>query len=170
MKKEFIEAGKIVGTHGVRGMVRIQPWADSADFLSRFKTLYLDGGRTPLKINRIQPHGNIAIAEIDGIDSIEKAETLRNKVLYISRSDADIPKDRYFVSELIGCAVFDSETGEEYGKISDVSSTGANDVWHITKNGNEYLLPAINDVVKRVDIDEEKIEIFPMKGIFDDEN
>lgn len=170
MKQEYIEAGKIVGTHGIRGMVRIQVWADDATFLSGFKTLYCGQNKLPVKISKIQSHKNVSIALIDGVDSIEKAEKFRNKVLYIKRCDADIPEDRYFVSELIGCRVFDSVTNEEYGEICDVSKTGANDVWHIKKHEKEYLLPAISDVVKRVDIDNEVIEISPMKGIFDDEN
>ena len=169
MIKEFIEAGKIVGTHGVRGMVRIEPWADSGEFLCRFKTLYSDG-KTPVSIEKIQPHGNIVIAQIKGIDSIEAAETLRGQVIYIKREDAGIPEGRYFVSELIGCLVFDADTNEPYGKLTEVSKTGANDVWHIKRNEKEYLLPAIDEVVKRVDIKGEKIEIRPMKGIFDDEN
>ena len=170
MKKEFIEVGKIVGTHGVRGMVRIDPWADSGEFLSTFKILYSGGEKAPLQVETIKPHGNIVIAAIGGVDSIEKAETLRGRVLYIKREDANIPKGRYFVSELIGCKVFDSETKAEYGVITEVSATGANDVWHIKKDEKEYLLPAVNEVVKRVDIEKEEIEICPMKGIFDDEN
>ena len=170
MKRAFIEAGEIVGTHGVRGMVRIKPWADSGDFLSGFKTFYTENGKTPLNIERIQPHGNVVIAALEGVNSIEAAEKYRNKILFIKREDANIPAGRYFVSELIGCRVFDSETKAEYGVISDVSATGANDVWHITKDGKEYLLPAISEVVKRVDIDSEEVEISPMKGIFDDEN
>ena len=170
MKKEYIEAGKIVGTHGVRGMVRIMPWADDGTFLCRFETLYSGENKTPLKINTIKPHGNVVIAQIEGIDSLEKAETLRNRVVYIKRSDADIPEDRYFVSELIGCSVFDFGTGVKYGIIADVSKTGANDVWHIKNGDKEYLLPAISEVVKGVDIEKEEIKISPMKGIFDDEN
>lgn len=170
MKKEYIETGEIVGTHGVRGMVRIKPWADDAAFLCGFKVLYSGDGKIPLKINKIQPHGNIVIAEIDGVNSIEKAERLRGSVLYIKRCDAKIPDGRYFISELIGCRVIDFDTGDDYGVISDVSPTGANDVWHINLNGKEYLLPAIDDVVKDVDIDNEEVKISPMKGIFDDEN
>lgn len=169
MIKEFIEVGKIVGTHGVRGMVRIDPWADSGEFLCKFKTLYKSGGQ-PLLMRRIQPHGNIVIAQIKGIDSIEAAETLRGQVVYIKREDAGIPEGRYFVSELIGCKVFDAVSKEFYGKLTDVSKTGANDVWHIKRDEKEYLLPAIGEVVKRIDIEKEEIEISPMKGIFDDEN
>lgn len=170
MKKEFIEIGKIVGTHGVRGMVRIQPWADSSEFLCAFDTMYTENGMSTLKIKTAKPHGNVVIAQISGVNSIEEAEKLRGKVLLIKREDADIPEGRYFVCELIGCKVLDSESGFEYGEISDVSSTGANDVWHIIKGGNEYLLPAIEQVVKTVDIEKGTVTVAPMKGIFDDEN
>lgn len=170
MKKEFIEVGKTVGTHGVRGMVRIQPWADNSAFLCGFETFYSGELKTPLKVEKIQPHGNIVIAKIKGTNSVEQAEKLRNEVLFVKRSDIKIPHGRYFVSELIGCRVFDAFSKTFYGVISDVSKTGANDVWHITKDGKEYLLPAIDEVVKRVDTEKEEVEICPMKGIFEDEN
>lgn len=170
MRKEYIQAGQIVGTHGVRGMVRIKPWADSGDFLCRFKVFYLVSDKKPLKINNIQTHGNVVIAGIEGVNSIEQAEALRNHIICIKRSDTDIPHDRYFVDELIGSKVLDFATGKKYGVITDVSQTGANDVWHIKKDEKEYLLPAIKDVVKKVDIDREIVEICPIKGIFDDEN
>ena len=83
MKKEFLEAGKIVGTHGVRGMVRIDPWADSCDFLKQFKTLYIKGGSEALNILSLSAHGRIAIAKIKGIETIEEAESLRNETLFI---------------------------------------------------------------------------------------
>ena len=170
MTKEFLEVGKIVGSHGVRGMVRIQPWADSGEFLCGFDTFYSGSEKTPLQIEKIQPHGNMVIAKIKGADSVEQAETLRNRVLSVKRSDAGIPQGRCFVSELIGCKVFDGKTKIFYGVISDVSKTGANDVWHVTKDGKEYLLPAIAEVVGKVDVETEEVEISPMKGIFDDEN
>lgn len=168
MKKEFLETGKIVGTHGVRGMVRIQPWSDSCEFLSDFNTLYLDSGKTSVKIKKIQPHGRIVIAQIDGIDTIEQAEALRNKTLYIKRNDARLPEGRYFIEELIGCRVFDADTNALLGTLTDVSPTGANDVWHITNEGTEYLVPAIDDVIVDINIDTETVIIRPLRGIFED--
>ncbi len=170
MRKEFLEAGKIVGTHGIRGMVRIKPWSDNGEFLEGFKTLYLNEGESQLKIQKIQPHGNVVIAAIEGVDSIEAAEKLRDKVIYIKRADAKIPEGRYFISELIGSRVFDFESGRQLGILSDVSATGANDVWHIENEGKEYLVPAVDEVINEVDIDSETIKITALKGIFDDEN
>lgn len=170
MKKEFLEIGKVVGTHGVRGMVRIQPWSDDGEFFTRFKKFYLDNGKTKIEMSKIAPHGNIVIAAVNGIESIEDAEKLRGQVLYIKRDDAHLPEGRYFVSEIIGTQVFDADTGKLLGVLSEVSPTGANDVWHIKSGEKEYLIPAIPDVIVNVDIDNDKIIIRPLKGIFDDED
>ena len=168
--KEFLETGKIVGTHGVRGMVRIQPWCDDADFLCGFEKIYIKNGEQALSVLKIQPHGNVVIAALDGVDSIEKAEALRGSVIYIKRDDVTLSEGQYFVDDIIGCEVFDIENGEKLGVISDVSPTGANDVWHVRCDGREVLIPKIDEVVKTVDITARRVEISVMKGLFDDED
>lgn len=169
--KKYLETGKIVGTHGVKGMVRVQPWCDSPDFLKQFKNIYTDQvGSNKLSVISANAHGNIILMAIKGIDTIEKAESLRNKIIYIDRKDVKLPNGRYFISDLIGCSVLDADSNENLGVLTDVSSTGANDVWHITKDGKEYLVPAINDVIVSVDIEQETLIIRPLKGIFDDED
>ncbi len=171
MKNDFLETGKIVGTHGVKGMVRIQLWADNQDFLSGFKKVYLDkDGNDVLNIIKAAAHGNVCIAAFKGIDTIEAAEKLRNRVIYIARKDAKLPKGRYFIADLIGCKVYDADTSLLLGEISDISETGANDVWHIIQDGKEFLVPAIDDVLINIDIDNEKVIIRPLKGIFDNED
>lgn len=169
LKKNYLEAGKIVGTHGVRGMVRIQHWCDSAEFFCGLKNLYLDdNGNVKINVSS-KPHGNVVIATIKGVESIEEAEKYRNKIIYMNRKDAGLDEGQYFISDLIGLPVYNMKD-TFLGKISDVSRTGANDVWHIQKDDNEYLIPCIPDVVVSVDIDEEKIIINPLKGIFNDED
>ena len=171
MKKEFLEAGKIVGTHGVAGMVRIQSWCDSNEFFCKFKKLFLnENGMGEIVVSSAKPHGNVVIAKLKGYDSIDAAETLRNKIVYVNRNQMNLEEGAYLIQDLIGCSVFDIENGELLGKICDVSKTGANDVWHIENNSKEYLIPKIDDIVKQVDIDNEKVLIKPIKGIFDDED
>ncbi|MBR6532960.1 MAG: 16S rRNA processing protein RimM [Clostridia bacterium] len=171
MKKRYLEVGKIVGTHGVKGMTRVQVWADSPDFLKEFKYLYTnETGSDKLTVLKVQPHGNISLVAFKGVDTIEHAESFRNTVLYIDRQDVKLPEGRYFITDLIGITVYDADTNAVLGEICDVSQTGANDVWHIKKDGREYLIPAISDVLVSVDIDGEKAIIRPLKGIFDDED
>ena len=169
--KKFLETGKIVGTHGIKGMVRVQPWCDSGEFLKQFKKVYTDkNGENALNITSVQPHGNIVLMAFKGVTSIETAENLRNKTIYIDRKDAKLPEGRYFIDDLLGCSVFDADTDQPLGEIKDISPTGANDVWHIVKDGKEYLVPAIPEVLVDVDIENEKVTIRPLKGIFDDED
>ncbi len=170
MVKEYLELGQIVGTHGIRGEVRVNPWCDSPSFAKGFKKVYFDNkGLESVKVNACRPHGNIILMKLDGIDSVNDAETYRNKMLYIKRDDASLPEGTWFIEELIGCDVFDVDNNTFYGVISDISETGANDVWHITdSNGIEYLIPSIKQVVIDVNIIENRILIRPLKGIFDD--
>lgn len=169
MNKRFLEAGQIVGTHGVRGEVRIQPWCDSPAVLTPIKTLYFDEGARPIKV-KCRPHKQMVLAKLDGVDTVEQAQGLRGTVLYLNRKDVKLEKGRYFICDLIGLTVVDDQNGTVYGECIDVSETGSNNVYHMrTTDGKEILIPAIPDVVRRVDIDGGEIRIFAMAGLFDDE-
>ena len=151
-------------------MLRVQPWSDSPSFLTQFRFFYTDEtGSAKWEIEQIQPHGNVVLMKIHGVDSIEEAERLRGKVLYLDRQDVSLPEGRYFIDDLIGCTVYRPD-GSLLGNLTDVSQTGANDVWHISRDGQEYLVPAIDEVIVSVDVETQKIILNPMKGIFDDAN
>ena len=171
MKKQYLESGKIVGTHGIKGEVRIDPWCDSPEFLCAFKTLYLDSrGERSIEV-KSRPHKNITLAKIKGVDTIEQAELLRGKIVYIDRNDIALGEGVHFVQDLLGLEVKDDENGTVYGKITDVFQTGANDVYEITDDsGKKYLAPVIDEVVTEINVDEGTVLIHPMKGIFDDED
>lgn len=172
MKLDYIETGLIVGTHGVRGEMRVQPWADSPKDFAKLNRLYLDGkGEHELKIISKRVHGNIVLLNCEDVDSIEKAERLRNHKLYAARKDV-LPKGkRYLVADIIGCKVYDFDNDSKlYGEITDTTSTGANDVWHMkAESGNEVLIPVIPDIIKQVDVDGGIIKITPMRGLFDED-
>ena len=139
MKKQFLDSGKIVGTHGIKGEVRIEPWADSPEFLCAFKKLYLDErGETAIKV-KSRPHKNITLCKIEGIDTIEAAERLRGKIVYIDRGDIKLDEGVHFVQDLIGLEVRDFETDEVYGTL-----------------------------MREINTEKGYVLITPMKGIFDD--
>ena len=171
MKKQYLDTGKIVGTHGIKGEVRIEPWCDSPQFLSEFKKLYLDEkGETFIEV-KSRPHKNITLAKIKGVETVEQAEKFRGKVVYINRDDIILDEGVNFVQDLIGREVRDSDNSTVYGKITDVLRTGANDVYEITDSNNKkYLAPVIDDVIIERNIDNGYVLIRPMKGIFDDED
>ena len=171
MRKQFLDTGKIVGTHGIRGEVRIDPWCDSPEFLCAFKKLYLDeNGETFVEV-KSRPHKHIVLAKIKGVDTIEQAERLRGKIVYINRADIQLDEGVNFVQDLLGLEVTDAESGRVYGKITDVLRTGANDVYEITDDsGKKYLAPVIDEVIRETNVDSGYIKITPMKGLFDDED
>ncbi len=171
MKKQFLDTGKIVGTHGIKGELRIEPWCDSPEFLCAFKRFYLDeNGETYVDV-KSRPHKNIVLCKIKGVDTIEAAEKLRGRIIYINRNDIALDEGVNFVQDLIGLEVCDVDSGTIYGKLTDVLRTGANDVYEITaEDGKKYLAPVIDEVVSEINVDGGYVKISPMKGIFDDED
>ncbi|MEG0571387.1 MAG: ribosome maturation factor RimM [Oscillospiraceae bacterium] len=170
--KKYLEIGQIVTTQGIKGEVRVKPWSDSPDFLCEFDTLYFDNGKIPVKIKYAKPHGNIVIMKIDKIDDINQAQTLRNKILFMDRDDVKLDDGVYFIQDLIGLTVVDAQDQSKiYGKIIDVTQTGANDVYYIEdETHNVVLIPAIKDVIEKTDLKAGLLHIHPLRGLFDDEN
>lgn len=170
MLKQFLEAGKIVGTHGIQGEMRVECWCNSPDFLSAFKTLYLDEGRTALRVS-CRPHKNIVLMKAAGITSIEQADELRGRVLYLDRGDVKLDEGEHFFQDIIGLRVTDADSGVVYGTVRDILRTGSNDVYEMAdEDGKLYYIPVIDEIVDSFDFDRGAVYIRPMKGLFDDED
>lgn len=171
MLNRYLEAGKIVGTHGLKGELRVEPWCDSAQVLAKLKTLYLEKGAQKLEVVSGRVHKSLLLLQVKGVDSIEQADELRGRVLFLDRSDLPLEEGRYFVQDLIGINVFDADSFIYYGKLTEIMYTGANDVYQITSESKKnYLIPAVKDFVIKIDIEEGKMLIRPVRGIFDDED
>lgn len=172
MLQPFLEAGRIVGTHGVKGELRIEPWCDSADFLSKFRTLYWDSnGASSVQVLSSRVHKRLLLAYLEGVTSATQGDSMRGRVLYLRRADVKLPEGTWFVQDMIGLTVLDYDSGKEYGKLTDILKTGANDVYEITAlDGKTYLLPSIPQVVLVRDPEAGVMKIRPIKGIFDDED
>lgn len=169
MLHQFLEAGKVVGTHGLQGELRVDPWCDSAEFLARFKTLYWDEGAREAEVVSSRVHKNQLLLKLKGVDSIEQGDMLRGKVLYIRRKDAKLDEGSYFMQDLIGMDVYDADSCIYYGTLTDILQTGANDVYQITaEDKKNYLIPAIPDVIININLTNGKMQIRPLRGIFDD--
>ncbi|MGN1134378.1 MAG: ribosome maturation factor RimM [Oscillospiraceae bacterium] len=165
--KNLLEIGKIVTVFGIKGEVKVQPWCDSPEFLCQFDKLYYKSG-TEVNVERSRAAKNMVVMKIEGIDSIEQAQTIRNRVLYMNRDDVELEKGCYFVQDLVGLKVIDTRLQKEYGTITEVFETGANDVYTVkADDGKLYYIPAIPDVIDRVDIDGGKMYITPLEGLFE---
>ena len=171
MLKPFLEAGKIVTTHGLKGEVKVFPWTDSPEELLDIDVLYFNKGQTPVEIETARLQGNMALLKFQGIDTIEEAQGFRGKILYADRKDIPLEEGQYFIQDIIGLRVLDADDGRLYGTVADVSKTGANDVYHIQfADGKIRLVPKIPEVVLKISPEEGEMIIRPLKGLYDDEN
>ncbi len=166
--KKYLEIAKIVAVQGIKGEVRAQYWCDDPEFLCEFDTLYFDKeGKSPAEIEYARPHKNVVVMKLKGVDTPEQAQTLRNKVLFMDRDEAELPEGCYFIQEQIGLDVVDADSGKIYGKISDVSSYGASDVYTVKNGREEYLFPAAPEFIEKTDIEGGKLLVRPITGMFD---
>lgn len=163
MKLEFLEAGEIVTTHGVRGEMKVLPWADGPDFLCDFKRVRIEGKEYKVENCRVQKSCNLL--KVSGIDSVEAAQMLRGKTVEIYRADA--PAGLIFAAELIGLDVYSD--GVQIGKVTDVLDYPGNKVY-VVKGEHEYMIPAVKAFVLKTDIDNGVMEVRLIEGMGNHEN
>ena len=161
MKKQYLEAGQIVNTHGVRGEVRIQPWADEAAFLTRFRRFYMDG--KAVKVLSCRVHKTLCIAALEGIQDVNAAMALKGKVIFIDRDDARLPKGTVFLQDILGAKVV-SEAGEELGVLEDVLPAPAASVL-VVKGAREILIPDVPEFVLSKDADNGIVTVRVIDGM-----
>ena len=167
-----LKVGKIVNTHSLKGEVKVISSTDFED--QRFEKgteLLITRGNQVVKevtVESYRTHKNNLLVKFVGIDSIEEAEKLKNLQIKIDSDNiGELEENEFYFHEIIGCEVFD-ENGKSLGEISEILTPGANDVWVIkSQNGKEILIPYIEDVVKKIDVENKKIDIEVMEGLID---
>ena len=162
MKKRYLEAGKISTTHGVRGEVRIRPWADSAEFLKGFSVFYIDG--KPFPVRSASVHRQALIASLEGVDSMEAAEALRGKVFMIVREEARLVPGAYFLQDIIGLPAVEEETGKVLGTVEDIMQLPGGDVL-VIRGEREILVPRVPEFIRRVDTENGTVTVHLIEGM-----
>ena len=161
MKEKYIEAGEIVNTHGVRGEVKILPWTDSAEFLARFKTPYIDGA--PVRVRASRVHKGAVLALLEGVEDVNAAMRLKGRTVYIDREDAKLPRGGYFIQDIIGAEVV-TEAGESIGRLAEVIDAPASMVY-VVRGERERLIPAVPEFILRTDADAGVITVRLIEGM-----
>lgn len=165
---EYIEIGQIVNTNGLKGVVKVNPFTDDISKFEDLKYVYiqLKNELKKVKIEQVRYNKNQVLLKLEGIDSIEEAEKYRNFYLKTEKeSQEDLGEDTYYIVDLIGLDVY-SDKNEYLGKIEDVFPTGSNDVYVVKDNlGKQILIPAIADVVKKVDLKNKEMTINLIPGL-----
>ena len=163
MKLQYLEAGEIVSTHGVRGEMKVLPWSDGPDFLLDFTRVRIDGLVYNVESCRVQKTCNLL--KVTGVDTVEQAQSLRGKTVEVFREDA--PEEMIFVAELIGMDVVADDV--VIGILSDVLDYPGNKVY-VVKGEHEYMIPAVSQFVENIDMDAGVIRVHLIEGMRTDEN
>ncbi len=163
MKLDFIKAGEIVTTHGVRGEMKVLPWLDSAEDLCDFDRCRIDGVEYTVEQCRVQKSCNLL--KLTGIETMEAAQAMRGKVVELYREDMD--SDIIFADELIGVDVY--ADGEKIGQVADVLDYPGNKVY-VVRGSYEYMIPAVRQFVLSTDLDTNTMHVTLIEGMRSDEN
>ncbi len=171
---QYLEVGKIVNTHGVKGEVKVIPLTDDANRFNRLKSAFIasevSDNMQKYSFESVKYHKNFVILKVKDVNDPNEAQKLKDKFIIINREDAvKLPVDSYFVCDLINSEVYD-EKNRRLGVLVDVLQTGSNDVYVVRdENKKELLIPALKSVVKEVSIENKKIIVELPQGLVDDE-
>jgi 16S rRNA processing protein RimM len=167
MKKKYIECGKIINTHGCFGGVKLESWCDSPDVLASMKRIYIEEGGEyrEYKVKKSSVFKQFVLFDLVGVSDMDMAMALKNTVVFADRKDFKLEKGAYFIADIIGCDVFDADSGEKYGTLSDIVNRGASDLYVVKTDKGEVMVPVVDEFVDRVEVGE-AIYLRPIEGMF----
>ena len=164
---EFLEVGKIINTHGLRGDVKVMPWTDMPEDFEEIPVVYIrrKNDNEQLTVSKIKYQKNNLIVKFKELNDINQAEKYKGLVLYANREDLwELEEGVYYIADLIGLDVYD-ESGK-IGVLADVFNTGANDIYEVRREGKKnLLLPVIDEVVREIDLENKRITVHVMEGL-----
>ncbi len=163
MKSPYLPTGQIVNTHGLKGYVKIQPWADDPADLLDFDRFFIDGREYEVEQASLQK--SMVLLKLAGVDTIDEAAKLRNKELLIAREDVELEEGVVFIADLIGLTVL--ADGVEIGKITEVLTPPGNDVY-VVKGKREYLIPAVKEFVEELNPEAGFVRVHLIEGMESD--
>lgn len=165
--KEYIKVGKIVNTHGVKGCVKCVPLTDDAERFEELEYVYTEKDNVRRKIEDVWYRKGMVYIMLENINDMNTAESFKGTFISILEDQLrELPEDSYYVFELEGMEVYSTE-GKYLGKINVVYQTGANDVYEIVNKNKSFLIPAVKDVVKEVNIENNKMVINVIEGLLE---
>lgn len=163
-----LEIGQIVNTFGIKGFVKVTPFVDDISRFDDLKKVYIKKQKIlkELEVEEVKYHKNMVLIKFKGIGKVEDAETLKNSYIEVDRENAiDLEEGTYFIVDLIGLQVITDE-GDSLGKLDDIFNTGSNDIYVVKDElGKQILLPAISEVIKEINLEENKIIVHLLEGL-----
>jgi len=164
----YLEIGQIVNTFGIKGFVKVNPFVDDISRFDDLKKVYIKRNKElkEMEVEEVKYHKNMVLVKFKGIDRVEDAETFRNSYLEVDRENAiDLQEGEYFIVDLLGLNVV-TEENDILGKLEDIFNTGSNDIYVVkSDDGKQLLIPAISEVIKEINIKENKIVVHLLEGL-----
>lgn len=169
IKKDYIECGKIINTHGCKGGLKLESWCNTPEDLASLKKVFLmeDGNYKKHKVIKASVFKQFVLLDIEGITDMDTAMSLKNKTVFADRSDFKLEDGEYFVVDVIGLKVIDVDTQKEYGTLTDVINRGASDIYVVKTSAGEVMIPVVDEFIKKVDIKGGILLIKPIEGMFE---
>ncbi len=165
--KDYIKVGKIVNTHGVKGYIKCIPLTDDLERFEELEYVYTEKDNIKRTIDDVWYQKGLVCLKLKDIDDMDKAELFKDTYISIVEDQLRVlPENSYYLFDLEGMDVY-SNNGDYIGKISEIYQTGANDVYEVKNNKNSYLIPAIKDVVKSVNVQDKKMIINVIEGLLE---
>lgn len=165
----YTVVGTITNTHGIRGEVKVFPITDDVNRFSNLKKIYLGDRKIQLDIERVKYHKGLAIIKFKQYNNINEIISFKNQFIYVDdESKVVLPENHFFISELLNCDVYNMD-GEKLGYIKDIMESSSNDVYIVRDDSlnKEYLIPAVKEFIKSVNLDDKKIIINPIEGMIE---
>ena len=166
---EYFEIGQITNTHALKGEVKVRPFTESKKRFEELKSILVDinGELIKYDVEKVRYQNDIILLKLKGVDDIDEALKLKSHYIKIPRTDAkETEKDEFFIADLIGCEVYENDL---IGIVDDVFTAGASDVYVIKRNGKkDLLIPAIESVIKKVDVENKRIDVEIPRGLDDE--
>ncbi len=167
-ENKYLECGKIINTHGVKGAVKIESWCDSPEILADLPYIYFKtaDGFDKKQIVSASVMKRHVLAHLEGVNDVDAAMALKETVVYAERDDIPLGDGDYFIIDLVGLPVIDVDTDVKYGVVSDVFNAGASDIYTVRTESGDRMIPAVPEFIIRIDL-ENGIYVRPIEGMFD---
>lgn len=168
MKLEYLPCGKIVNTHGFSGTVKVESWCDSPQILASLPTLWFCEKKHyyARRVLHASVFKQFVLMDLEGIESEEAANALRMEQVYAAREDIPIKNGSFFISDLLGLPVKHAESGAVIGKLLDINTSGARDLYIVKTENGEFMVPAVPEFIVKIDVDD-AVYIRPIPGLLD---
>ncbi len=163
----YIECGRILNTHGVRGQVKIEPWSNTPKDFTAYTTVYFRKGETYRPCGIVsRVNGRFILASLEGVEDMETAIPLKGKTLYVHRDQIPLREGEMLLCDMIGLPVIDATTQVVYGTLSEVEEAASGTLYYVKTEGGTVILPAVPAFIKEVS--PAGVFVTPISGFFDE--